>query len=54
MNGHLNEIREIQVLADETAVSCSDHKTIEIWDLTSASCIKSYQMENVIISIDLF
>ena len=54
INSHSATISEIQVLTDNQVASCSWNKTIKIWDFTSASCIKTFQRENVVTSIDVF
>ena len=50
-NAHLGHVREIQVLSDEKVVSCSQDKTIKMWNFASTTCITNFESDYEIDSI---
>ena len=51
INSHLGHVREIQVLSDEKVVSCSQDKTIKMWNFASTTCIINFESDYEIDSI---
>jgi WD40 repeat protein len=55
ISGHKHEIRGLEKISDDRIVSCSQEKTIRIWDLNSGECLKLLRgHENFVLSIVVF
>ncbi len=55
ISGHKHEIRGLEKILDDRIVSCSQEKTIRIWDLNSGEWLKLLRgHENFVLSIVVF
>ena len=50
---HSEKVTGIEVLSNDQIASCSTDRTIKIWDLDLEMCIKKFQNENCIVSIEV-